>query len=479
MNRYSKLPARFLLVLLGTILIAAGMTSVSLAAREDTTFLGRYFDVVDATTKTADFDITRDCEDTDEHCTVKVTRNPAFSSSDFGGNTAERFWKNKIDDSNLAACEKTSNNDEDDRGREFEDCWKAIAADDGSNVTYTIVWPYIHLRDNDNYDFEITPYCKSGDDVCAEELIVCYNSRACYENEFDSDAAWRDVGELWDDAGSCLYNSDNDDVWECLQDALDDWLDEHMNSDRDDYEDLEDERDRVRGFVLNDYEDDLNDVHDQQSSGSASETVRERYQRQWNARTPVSIYQSVDDVDTHGPSFRLTADEYLTVNFTAFLESTSPYQVCNTTIGCVTVSTYSNTFRSYMQNLHIVIQDRSVMRCMDRAGWDVDDDHAIPFDNPDLIVCDERMKTANEVCPAKNTGASDDLFAMWDTGLLRGILADSFAQGLRLQVERARDRTPECLCAAGFAERNFVVTPENTEGPWERSGALRTEDVCD
>jgi len=207
--------------------------------------------------------------------------------------------------------------------------------------------------------------------------------------------------------------------------------------------------------------------------------VRERYQRQWNARTPVSIYQSVDDVDTRGPSFRLTADEYLTVNFTTFLESTAPYQICNTTLGCVTVTTYSNTFRSYMQNMHIIIQDRSVMRCMDRAGWDVDDDHAIPFDNPDLIVCDERMKVANEVCPAKNTGASDDLFAMWDTGLLRGILPDSFAQGLRLQVERARDQAPECLCAAGFEDRHFVVTSENTEGPWERSGALRVEDVCD
>ena len=153
-----------------------------------------------------------------------------------------------------------------------------------------------------------------------------------------------------------------------------------------------------------------------------------------------------------GPSFRLTADEYLTVNFTSFLESTSPYQVCNTTIGCVTVSTYSNTFRSYMQNMHIIIQDRSVMRCMDRAGWDVDDDHVIPFDNADLITCDERMKVANEVCPAKNTGASDDLYAMWDTGLLKAILPDSFAQGLRLQVERARDRAPECLCAAGFED---------------------------
>ncbi len=463
MNRYSKLPARFLLVLLGTILIAAGMTSVSLATRVDTVFLGGYFDIVESTTSTAYFDITRDCDDTDENCTVKVTASPALSGTE--------EWKAKID-----TCTQRAG-DEEERGTAFEACWDGHGNTDPQ--TYTIEWPIIHLRDNDNYDFEITPYCESGDDVCAEELIVCYNANDCDGNERER-GSWDDVGELWDEAGSCLYDSDEDDVWECLDEALDDWLDEHMNPDRDDYDDLEDERDNVRGFVLNDYEDDLSDVHDEQTTrGRASETVRERYQRQWNARTPVSIYQSVDDVDTRGPSFRLTADEYLTVNFTAFLESTSPYQVCNTTIGCVTVSTYSNTFRSYMQNMHIIIQDRSVMRCMDRAGWDVDDDHVIPFDNADLITCDERMKVANDVCPAKNTGASDDLYAMWDTGLLKAILPDSFAQGLRLQVERARDRAPECLCAAGFEDRHFVVTSENTAGPWERSGALRVEDVCD
>ena len=45
MNRHSKLPARFLLVLLGTILIVAGMTSVSLA-NTPTEFHGSYFDLV-------------------------------------------------------------------------------------------------------------------------------------------------------------------------------------------------------------------------------------------------------------------------------------------------------------------------------------------------------------------------------------------------------------------------------------------------
>ena len=458
MNRYLKLPARFLLVLLGTILITAAMTSVSLAT--ETEWGGSYFDVVKASTNTAYFSINTSCDDTDENCTVKVTGTLAATYT--GTDTAR--WV-----AALNACTPAASSG-DGRYESFENCW-------GSSSTlgtgFTVTWPTINPDD----DFKITPYCKRNDDVCAEKLRVCFNAHDCDENDYER-RSWTRVGELWDEAGSCLYDDDDEDVWECIDEALDDWLDDHMGS-NDDYDDLEDERESRRGFTLEDYEDDLDDVGDEQPRGRASETVLERYQRQWAARTPTSIYQSMNEVDTRGPSFRLTADEYLTVNFTTFLESTSPYQICNTTIGCVTVTTYSNTFRSYMQNLHVIIQDRSVLRCMDRAGWDVDDDHVIPFDNPDLIFCDERIKVANKVCPAKDTGASDDLFAMWDTGLLRGILPDSFAQGLRLQVERARDRTPECLCAAGFAENNFVVTPENTEGPWERSGALRTEDVCD
>ena len=460
MNRHSKLPARFLLVLLGTILIAAGMTSVSLA-NTNTTWGDSYFDVVEASSGTAHFAINTSCDDTDENCTVSVR---GTLDSQFNIGTSDANWA-----AALNACTPDASSG-DSRYEDFEQCW---VKDTALGTGFDVEWPSINPSD----DFEITPYCKSGDDVCAEELIVCFNAADCDDNSH-SDKAWDEIGELWEEAGSCLFDDDDDDVWECIDDALDDWFDDHMGR-NDDYDDLEDEREDRRGFTLEDYEDDLDDVGDAQPRGRASETVLERYQRQWASRIPTSIYQSMNEVDTHGPSFRLTADEYLTVNFTTYLESTAPYQICNTTIGCVTVTTYSNTFRSYMQNLHVVIQDRSVLRCMDRAGWDVDDDHAIPFDNPDLILCDERIQVANEVCPAKDTGASDDLFAMWDTGLLKGILPDSFAQGLRLQVERARDRTPECLCAAGFEERNFVVTPENTEGPWERSGALRTEDVCD
>ena len=142
---------------------------------------------------------------------------------------------------------------------------------------FTVEWPTINPED----DFEITPYCKSGDDVCAEELRVCFNAADCDDNDYDR-RDWTRVGELWDEAGSCLHDGDEDDedVWECIDDALDDWFDDHMGR-NDDYDDLEDERESRRGFTLEDYEDDLDDVGDQDTPrGRASETVRERYQRQ-------------------------------------------------------------------------------------------------------------------------------------------------------------------------------------------------------
>ena len=453
MNRHPKLLAKFLLILLGTLLIAAGMTSVALA-RAETQFHGpNEFAVLEATTTMAHFTIDDSCRDIDENCTVVVRISSYLADGEFNG--IEDDWAANLDYS-PDPC-STSGNGENERNQDFDDCWKKLGKI--HRVTYTVEWPVIQPDD----DFDITPYCQRGDEVCATELRVCYNARDCDDNDFER-ASWDQVGDLWDEAGSCLYDNDEDDVWECLDEALDDWLDDNMNG-NDDYDDLEDEEADDRGFTLDDYENDLNDVGGDRHSTRRSETVLERSRQQGTSRTSTPVYQPVGNA-------------YLTVNFTAYLETNAPYQICNTTIGCITVATLSNTFRSYMQNLHIVIQDTGVLGCMGRAGWDVGNNHSIPFDNANLIACDARIRTANQVCPAKDTGASGDLLTMWDTGLLRGILLDTEVQAHRLQVERARDRTPECLCSAGFAESNFVVTVNDTAGPWERSSAPRTEDVC-
>ncbi|MCE2468088.1 MAG: hypothetical protein J4G06_08710, partial [Caldilineaceae bacterium] len=271
MNRYSKLPARFLLVLLGTILIAAGMTSVSLAATDTPEYHGSLFDVVEATSGTAYFSIISSCDGREYNCTVTVRGNPTDNNS---GN-AEQNWRDE-----LQLCTNDDGSG-DERYAEFEACW------DGKSANFTVTWPTINPDD----DFEITPYCQRGDDVCAEELRVCFNANDCDNNDYER-REWTQVGELWEEADSCLYDDDDDeDIWECLDEALDDWLDDHMGS-NDDYDDLEDERDNRRGFTLEDYEDDLDDVGDEQPRGRASETVLERYQRQWASRIPTSIYQS-------------------------------------------------------------------------------------------------------------------------------------------------------------------------------------------
>ena len=132
-----------------------------------------------------------------------------------------------------------------------------------------------------------------------------------------------------------------------------------------------------------------------------------------------------------------------------------------------------------MRNFHIVIEDSHVLNCMDRLGWNVDSATAVKFDNPILALCDERIRTAAKYCPAKNTGILRELVLLWDMGLFRNLVADQLAVSIRSIVEEARDRTPECLCAAGFKEHNFVVADHLSSNPWAETGALRTKDVCD
>ena len=350
MHRQSKLPVKLWLVLLGAILITAGMTSVSLAKTE-TLFHGTHnFIILQATNTTAYFTIDNDCDDIDKNCTVFVRRNIHFDPS--GDDGFEDEWKAEIDGGNtgIVGCSMDGTG-ESGRNRDFELCWEAVERGGNPGLEFTIEWPSINPDD----DFEVTPYCKRGDDVCAAELRVCYNANDCDGNSYGRQS-WTEVGELWDEAGSCLYDDDEDEVWECLDEALDDWLDDNMDHD-DDYGDLEDEEEEDRGFTLEDYEDDLSSVGRDWATPRRAENGSARSPRQETSRTPTTVYQPRTSVDTRQSGSRLTGNEYLTVNFTAYLEAEAPYQVCNTIIGCVTVATLSNTFWPNTQNLHIVIQD--------------------------------------------------------------------------------------------------------------------------
>ncbi len=166
MHQHPKLPAKFLWVLLGTVLIAAGMTSVSLA-NEPTNFHDDYFDLVRSTTNTAYFAIDESCRETDENCTVEVR-----------GIAPGDGWLATIN-----AC--TESRSGDGRYKDFEDCW------DGHVPNVTVEWPTISPDD----DFEITPYCQRGDEMCAEELRVCFNAADCDDNNYGR-KDWTQVGEL-------------------------------------------------------------------------------------------------------------------------------------------------------------------------------------------------------------------------------------------------------------------------------------------
>ena len=86
MNRYLKLPARFLLVLLGTILIAAGMTSVSLA-NDRNHFPRQTISTWSNPPQRASRSI-RSCDDRDDNCTVQVSG--TLDSTNFPNLTATR-----------------------------------------------------------------------------------------------------------------------------------------------------------------------------------------------------------------------------------------------------------------------------------------------------------------------------------------------------------------------------------------------------
>ena len=120
MGRHSKLPARFLLVLPGTILILAGMTSVSLANWTD--YHNPYFKVVEAGSNHAWFALTwgisGDCDDIDENCAVKVTGTPSTTAGD-----PVARWVDELSTATTRdiGCSLTFDRDTD-KYAEFEDC---------------------------------------------------------------------------------------------------------------------------------------------------------------------------------------------------------------------------------------------------------------------------------------------------------------------------------------------------------------------
>ena len=454
MNRNSNLPARFLLVLLGTILIAAGMTSVSLATTTD--FEGGYFDVVEASSNSAWFSITRSCEDIDENCAVRVRGTPSKTDGTPTARWANELATNPAD--NAPTCSDTSGSD---RYERFENCWK-----DTKTTSFIVEWP--HIRPDD--DFEITPYCKRGDSVCAERLHVCFNAADCDRNSYGR-KDWSQKGELWDEADSCLYDNDEDDVWECIDDAFDDWLDDNMRS-NDDYNDLEDEEDDTRGFTLEDYENDLDDVGDRPSTP----------RRQPTPVPPAPpVYQP-----TYQPSYpyppaqpryrgRLYLDAVY-VNYGGYLDTASGFGECNTAQGCIRVIGSGTGMSSHLGRVFIQITNPQTRSCLSAHGIPYSGPMVMEFDDPVLQACDSRIATANGTCPTRGIGVKEELLHMYNLGLLRGLLSPAHAQVLRQEVDSARRQAADCLCQSGFSNRDFVSVVAGN--PWDYNADVRQPLLC-
>lgn len=478
-NAIRGLPKALFLALSSALALLL-LSSVALADTE-TRPGGDYWEILDADDDSAYFSILdeNDCNDIDENCTVEVKKTNSVHD-DHDDMDSERDWAEKFQE--LCGSGNNEVDGEPDGYRdEFEDCW--------DHYRFDVVWPFINPDDK----FDISGHCKRNDDECAVELIICYNPEDCNQSDNDEEGRYRDadepssdLGDFWDDAGNCLYDDNEGDVWDCIDDEFQDWLDSNLSR-NDDYDDLLDElyADNRRGFgvIIDSYDDDLNDVGDGSSSSSSSQTTIQRYQRQWDSATPRAISREASEVDTSGLSFRPTVEEYLTLDFTAYLEGGPSTRVCNTSIGCFNLVGRSGFFRQYMQGFHIVLDERSnrkVVDCVDDKGWDVDDDHVIPFNHAYLVECDERVKKAVDNCPAAGLGTQHILFEMYDIGLLNGIITDQTAQQMRRDLERARVVAPECLCAAGFEEKDMVVSTHAESDPWATVGAARrADDVCD
>ena len=486
MHKQFKVPVKLLLI--ATIAVLSLLMVSGLALADLTTDPGGAdrFEIIEFTNSTAYFSIGEtsgdgDCDDTNEHCTVKVTK-----PTDVAIFTTDDAWHDEFN----KRCNATvmENSSEGTQNKAFEACWS-----DDTEGAYRVEWPII--RPDRRAKFDITPHCDDNDDECAVELQICYNPDDC--NPSDVDARDRDtykttrVGRFWEDANDdgdeefCLYDDDDDKVWDCINEEFQDWLDKLRSSD--DYNDfideLEDDEDRL-GIATDDdgdYDDDLNDVgteSDSRDDDDEEQTSAETYQRRWRTARVTPIFEDEDEVDAAGYSFRPSRDDYLTVDFTSYLDLSGSAQVCNTNIGCFNLVGNSSFFRQYLTSFYVQITGRTVVNCMDRRGYDVDDDHAINLNNQDLIFCDERVAEAVNLCPRENIGADFILYELYSSGLLTGILSDSAANSMRTSLEAARVVTPQCLCAAGFNESQMIISERESPDPWFSTTARRPEDVC-
>ena len=464
-----------LLLALSVLLASLGMSSRVWADEPTTPGGSDDWEIIEVDGNSAYFSLLdrNDCNDPDDYCAVEVEITSAVPNAHDDMNTEEE-WAAKFEE----LCGSGGSSSYEVRGSpgsygdEFEECW--------AEYDFDVVWPHIQLDDK----FDISGHCDGYDDTCAVELVICYNPHDCdqprnNEGEYDdADRPANDIGEFWQDAGNCLYDNDEDDVWECIDDEFEDWLDDLNRND--DYDDLLEElhdatEDDDYGVAIADYDGDRNDVPGRHRARTVSAKSRARTTAaSYTTRPVVYLPPLATGVQRYAPPY----GDYVVANFTQHLEAAPHSVVCGTSLGCIRTVGASRFFASYMGNLSVVIDENAALRCLRNRGYRIGRGGALAFNDPALIACDRRIADANRVCPEAGTGAKAELLAMWNLGLFSHLIPQTLAYSMQSDLTRASLSAPGCLCSAGFRNADIVATSSASDNPWEPGAATSATNFC-
>ncbi len=489
MNRHTHSAGRYVSILAVCILALLG----SAAAVQADTFTGTdisQFDIVEATSRSSKW-TTRGCtndDDIDDGCYVEVK-----ADSDLRDDIAEE--EEDIDEERWAAyfnehCADDINGDYDDKNEDFNDCWEDKGA--------TVIWPQVDPSEN----FEATGFCKSGDSTCSISINICYNANECdgqrsNDDEFDEDDGR--MADFFDDTRRCLFDVDDDELTECINDELRDVYDALKRQGRVNYSALED-RLEDQGVEIERYSTSLRNVEDTSYFGREYLGYRPPYTPPVQRPRPYTpdpyrtrpyaavpypsglIQVSKPWVDrtiwpTIGGYSPVRSGDFIVVNFTQHLEAQPYTQICGTSAGCINMVGSSSHF-SYMSNIFIINSDWNTISCLRNRGYHIGRGTVLAFNDPNLQACDSRMAAANSYCPACGEGAKAELLKMYNLGLIPNLLTHSMAQGLQNDLARASATAPGCLCSAGFNSGDLVVSTSSTDNPWAAGASASYSNLC-
>ncbi len=486
MNRPIQSAVRYVSVLAVCLFALLGTPAIVQAADYTDTDIDQ-FDIVSSSSRRSQW-TTRGCtddDDVDEGCYVEVRADSSLQD-DISARTATSTsttnkWTDYFNSVLLNDCSLRNRDDYHEKNKDFNDCWE----DKGATVT----WPQV---DPSEY-FEATGFCKSGDRSCSININICYNANECdgasrNDDEFDEDDGR--MADFFDETRRCLYDVSNRRFTKCINDQLREVYNTLQRRGRMSYSALNDQL-KEDGVEIERYSSSLSKVENTSYFGTEYLGARNRLPVVSPAPARagfVSSYPS-GQVTTSKPwinrVFWPTIDGYapipggdfILVNFTQYLEAQPYARICGTSAGCIETVGRSSHF-SYMSNVSIVNSDRNTIACLRNRGYYIGRGTVLAFNDPNLQTCDRRMSAANTYCPNGGEGAKAELLKMYNLGLATNLLNQATAQSLQNDLARASTTAPRCLCTAGFASGDLVVSTSTTDNPWSTGTLANYSNLC-